>query len=244
MGGRLIARLLSLGLFAALASGEAAAAEAWQVNAVRGTALTLVDGHWVEIEAGLTLPDASVVRTLQSGNVELAAGGNIIDVGRSTAIEVFTNSTDGETLLKQYSGTITVSAQADGLRVEAADLVVAPTAGTTTISVEEGLAEVVVAPGSAASVTDRRTGQRLELAAGDVVTSDATTVVLAAASGGAGNGNAGGNNGTGNGANGNAGGNGNGNNGNAGENGNGNNGNNGNAGGGGGDNGKGKGGGG
>ncbi len=190
---RQIIRLLSLAVVAMLATGGAAAAETWQVRAVRGTALTLVDGRWVELEDGVVLPDPSVIRTLQSGRVELTAGVHVIVVGRATAVELFTTSSDGGTVLRQYSGTVTVSAGvAAGLRIETVNLVVVPLEGTMTIRVEDGLAEIVVASGSAGSVTDRRTGQRLQLAAGDVATSG-TTTGLAAASDGAGNGNAVGN---------------------------------------------------
>lgn len=233
-------RMFLAAILVAMAATPAAARD-WAAVSLRGTVLSLAGTEWSEVENGAVLGGYNALRTLQSGRLELASGSASIVVGPNTAFELFTNSQSATTLVRQYSGTLTVEAasSAGTVRLETETVHVVPIGGTVTIAIAGATTEVTVDEGGEAAVTDTATGRIVTVAAGATVSNGPRGLEIAtskrndngnagqANDGSPGSGGNAGANGNGNG-NGNAGGNGNGNNGNGnGGNGNGNGGNNG-----------------
>jgi hypothetical protein len=214
-------------LMLAASSAPALAATAWTVATVRGTAFALVGSKWEEIAKGQELVGEQVIRTLQSGRVQLDAPEGRLELGAGTAIQIDASS------VTQFSGTVTVQSAPGSSLVVVANDVVATVTGKATLRFDGDDVSIKVAGGTV-KVADASDGEIVNLVAGQSLEVSETGVLTASVGGSA---NAAGGNPNANpnaGANGNAGGNGNsggsGEN-NAGGNGNGNAGGNGNSGG-------------
>jgi hypothetical protein len=154
-------------LFAAVVS-PAAAAE-WFATTVKGTVLSLVGKAWHEVEPGPLPTSYNAIRTLQSGRLELQNGAAAISVGRNTAFELFANPEGGSTLIRQYSGQVTLrvlSSTVTELRLEALDTAIVVSAGWVSVGLANERAEIAVSERGVAAVIDLRSGHSLMLVNG------------------------------------------------------------------------------
>jgi hypothetical protein len=178
-----LAVLTALATSVALVGSAFAQAHVWTVLSTRGTALMLDEEGWRELERGMQLAATSAMRTLQSGRIEIDAGGDTIAIGPNTTLELFTNAANGTSVIRQYSGMVTVRADDDAggsVSIEAQALVVTLAAGEVSVKFVDNAASVEVGRGSAA-ITDLGTGQRLLVGAGQTVTDAGSGPVVAAA---------------------------------------------------------------
>lgn len=138
-------------------------AAGWAASSVKGTALVLETGKWVDIAAGQSLPASAVVRTLRSGRLSLVGEGLALAMGGNAALEI----SEGKDLLQLYhhAGAIAVQS-ANGQRVT-----IDTPAGRVTLSnarveitISAGVARVSITEGVAAIVDAG--GRRIELTAG------------------------------------------------------------------------------
>lgn len=101
-------------LVAALLSGAAVPvlADDWRATRLRGVVLELVNGDWRQLSRGDVVPDDRVVRTLRSGRVTFERGGERIDLGADTQVQIFDRSGKPFTTVKQYFGSVGIEANA------------------------------------------------------------------------------------------------------------------------------------
>jgi hypothetical protein len=105
--------LKTLVMAALLSSAVAPAlADDWRATRLRGVVLELVDGDWRQLSRGDVVPDDRVVRTLRSGRVTLERGGERIDLGADTQVQIFDRSGRPFTTVKQYFGAVGIEANA------------------------------------------------------------------------------------------------------------------------------------
>ena len=101
-------------LVAALLSGAAVPvlADDWRATRLRGVVLELVNGDWRQLSRGDVVPDDRVVRTLRTGRVTFERGGERIDLGADTQVQIFDRSGKPFTTVKQYFGSVGIEANA------------------------------------------------------------------------------------------------------------------------------------
>lgn len=204
-----------------LAGTVVAEGREWVAQSSDGTVLKLVDGRWTEFEDSV-ITQNSAIRTLQSGRLELESDGARISIGPNVAVELFTKPDDGRTLIRQYSGTLSIEGGRTGsgrLQLVAQDLeVVVPSGATISVAVRDDRAIVTVERGTA-EITDKSTGEMVAATNGQAIDSNGIDVAAATTTtgnepgsnanpnAGSGNNNAGGNSGDNAASNSNAGGN-------------------------------------
>jgi hypothetical protein len=109
---RHLAALLAALLLVA-GSTLAAFADDWVAVRLRGSVLQFVDGDWVKLERGASVPDDRVIRTLRNGNVEFQRGNERVTLTADTQIQIFDKGgAKPFTTVKQYFGGVTVDAEA------------------------------------------------------------------------------------------------------------------------------------
>jgi ferric-dicitrate binding protein FerR (iron transport regulator) len=107
---RILAAALALGLFAMLGALPATADD-WKIVKLRGTVVEFVEGEWQRLERGDVVPDDRVIRTL-GGRVTLVRGGETIDLGSNTQIQIFDEEARRPfTTVKQHFGTVGIEAE-------------------------------------------------------------------------------------------------------------------------------------
>jgi hypothetical protein len=179
----LASHLVGLILSVVLASGSVGAiASDWVPTTLRGTVLIIDGREWREVEPHDVVSSASAIRALQSGRLVLGSAGDSIQIGPRTTIELFTSPDQPSTLLRQYSGTVTLKAggTSAALTLEAVDYVVVPLSGTVTIEVEDDTARISVS-GGIASVTDRNSGKTVHVTFGETYSGSAAGGALVTA---------------------------------------------------------------
>lgn len=220
-------RALGVLLLVLVSSAPVAAATQWATAEARGTVFSLVGGKWEEVAKGQELSGEQVIRTLQSGRLQLDGPNGRIELGGGTAIRL------NEASVIQFSGSVTVEATMGGSLTVTANAVVATINGKATLRFDGADVLIKVTAGTVA-VADASRGQTVDLVAGQSLeASDAGMLTAGTAGDAARSGNASGGNPNASpvaGSNGNAGGNGNGNGNSGGNSGGGNSGGNGNAG--------------
>lgn len=87
-------------------------ADDWRATRLRGVVLELVDGDWRQLSRGDVVPDDRVIRTLRTGRVTLERGGERIDLGADTQVQIFDRSGRPFTTVKQYFGAVGIEANA------------------------------------------------------------------------------------------------------------------------------------
>jgi hypothetical protein len=87
-------------------------ADDWVAGKLRGAVVQLVDGQWPPLKRGMIVPDDRVVRTMAAGYVTFTRGGETLDLGPSTQIQIFDKGGKKPfTTVKEYFGTVAVEAE-------------------------------------------------------------------------------------------------------------------------------------
>ncbi len=163
---------LTLAALAMLALTTAVALpDEWSAAASRGTVLSLVGGQWNEVERGTVINGYAALRTLQSGRLELVGDSGMILVGPNSALELVIEPRTAATLVRQYSGSVTLDTNGETgreLRLETDHLTVIPNGGSLTVVIASGTSQVRVASGSAA-IASTATGEVVTAASGAIV---------------------------------------------------------------------------
>lgn len=162
----LAAAILALVVLTALPAA-AARAEDWVAVSVRGTVVQLVGTAWQEFGRGASVVDGQALRTLQSGRVVLSRGEDTLTIGAGTAIEWVAD--DGAAKIRQYSGSLTLSAGSGRVVIETPVFDVAAAGGGIVSVAFDGSETHVVVHSGDASVTDRVRGRRTALSAGQAM---------------------------------------------------------------------------
>src|SRR3954468_11844690 len=82
-----------------------ALADDWIAQQLRGPVLRLVGNQWQPLQRGMVLPDGQLVRTLGSGQVTLIRGGETLELGPNTQIQIHDKTgTKPFTTVRQYFG--------------------------------------------------------------------------------------------------------------------------------------------
>jgi FecR protein len=171
--------LVSVLLLATLGSGFAmpVLGDDWVASKLRGVVLTLVDGQWVKLERGQTVPDDRVIRTLKTGRVVFQRGPETIELGGDTQVQIFDRTGKRFTTVKQYFGTVGVEAEVQNVQHFAVQTpyLAAVVKGTKfVVTSDEDGARVDVTRGHVA-VEDRDTRQSTLVAAGQSAETSAGT---------------------------------------------------------------------
>lgn len=107
-----LARAVIAAIILALTT-SVALADDWVAVRLRGVVLELVDGEWVKLARGDVVPEARVIRTLKTGNVELQRGQETLSVGPNSQIRIFDEEGGARpfTTVQQSFGTVSVEAE-------------------------------------------------------------------------------------------------------------------------------------
>ena len=136
---------------------SAALADDWTAGKLRGAVLQLVDGQWQKLDRGMVVPDTRVIRTLAMGYVSFSRGGETIELGPNTQIQIFDKAGRKPfTTVQQYFGTVSVEANVENVQHFAVQT--------------QYLAAVV--KGTRFTVTASKTGARVEVRRGHVEVDD------------------------------------------------------------------------
>ena len=112
-------------LFGALGSVllvSAVHADDWLAGKLRGPVVQLVDGEWQPLKRGMVVPDDRVVRTMSAGYVTFTRGGETLDLGPNTQIQIFDKAGKKPfTTVKQYFGSVSVEAEVRNVQHFAVD---------------------------------------------------------------------------------------------------------------------------
>jgi hypothetical protein len=96
---------------------SAAFADDWTADKLRGAVLQLVDGQWQKLQRGMVVPDTRVIRTLGMGFVSLTRGGETIELGPNTQIQIFDKAGRKPfTTVQQSFGTVSVEANVENVQ--------------------------------------------------------------------------------------------------------------------------------
>jgi len=112
---RILIRLtlaLALTALLGLAATGSALADEWLVTKLRGKALELVGDSWQPLERGDIVADARVLRTLANARIELRRGGERLELGPDTQVQIHDRDGRRYTVVQQYFGTVSVEAEA------------------------------------------------------------------------------------------------------------------------------------
>lgn len=98
-------------MLALLVAGPAMA-EDWVVSRVRGEAVQLVQGQWIDLVRGDAIPDARAIRTGPDGRVGLTRAAETIELGASTEIKIAdAGGDDRMTSVIQTAGLVSIEAE-------------------------------------------------------------------------------------------------------------------------------------
>lgn len=151
-----------------------ALADDWVATKLRGSVLQLIDGDWVKLKRGDTVPDDRVIRTMRSGNVQFRRAAETIDLGPGTQVQIIDRSGRRYTVVKQYFGTVAIEAEVRNVKhFEVQTPHLAAVVKGTKFVVRSGKdgAAVKVTRGHVA-VEDNDTRQSVTVAAGQSVTAE------------------------------------------------------------------------
>ena len=169
-------RQAALAAVLVIAPVETAISAEWIVQRLTGTAVTLVDDHWVALEIGQVLSDPFTVRTLGRGNVHLGSANSAIALGIDTAVTL--SATDHHFDIELLAGSVSALAQGDhSVTVSAGDSEVAISSGAAEIALGENGTQITAQEGSV-SVQDVPTGNVEQLAPGEAGGSDPATAIV------------------------------------------------------------------
>lgn len=145
-------------------------ADDWQADKLRGRVLQLVDGQWQPLVRGDVVSDDRVIRTLASGYVEFTRGGETVNLGPNTQIQIHDEGgVKPFTTVQQYFGVVSVEAEVENVQHFAVQtpFLAAVVKGTKFIvtSGDEG-AQVEVDRGHVA-VTDYSTHDKTTISVGE-----------------------------------------------------------------------------
>lgn len=102
----------TLALACAVVAIDAAHADEWTADKLRGQVLELVDGQWQKLERGMVVPDSRVIRTLVFGRVTFTRGSEAVEIGPNTQIQIYDEGGRTPfTTVKQYFGSVSVGAE-------------------------------------------------------------------------------------------------------------------------------------
>lgn len=105
---------LGLAAAALLSFPTLAMADEWTASKLFGQVLQLVDGQWQPVARGDVVPDGRVIRTLGFGRATFTRGGETVDVGANTQIQIFDEKRQKPfTTVKQYFGSVSVEAEVE-----------------------------------------------------------------------------------------------------------------------------------
>ncbi len=107
-----LAMALALATLLGLAAAGSAQADDWLVTKLRGKALELVGSDWRPLERGDIVADARVLRTLANARIELRRGGERLELGPDTQVQIHDRDGRRYTVVQQYFGTVAVEAEA------------------------------------------------------------------------------------------------------------------------------------
>ena len=108
-----IAAILVTGL---IGLSTAAHADDWVAAKLRGIVLTQQDGKWVPLQRGDVVPDARVIRTLASGNVEFTRDGETIDVFGDSQIQIHDRAGQRFTTVNEVFGKVAIEANVENVK--------------------------------------------------------------------------------------------------------------------------------
>jgi len=136
---------------------SAALADDWTAAKLRGPVLQLVDGQWQKLDRGMVVPDTRFIRTLGMGYVTFTRGGETIDLGPDTQIQIFDKGGRKPfTTVQQSFGTVSIEANVENVQHFAVQT--------------QYLAAVV--KGTRFTVTSSKTGSKVEVHRGHVEVDD------------------------------------------------------------------------
>ena len=136
---------------------SAALADDWTADKLRGPVLQLVDGQWQKLDRGMVVPDTRVIRTLGMGYVTFTRGGETIDLGPNTQIQIYDKGGRKPfTTVQQSFGTVSIEANVENVQHFAVQT--------------QYLAAVV--KGTRFTVTSGKTGSKVEVHRGHVEVDD------------------------------------------------------------------------
>ena len=106
-------RLWVLGVVILMSAvSTAALADDWLADKLRGPVLQFVDKQWQPLERGMIVPDSRAVRTLATGHVTFTRGGETVELGPNTQIQIFDKGgAKPFTTVKEAMGTVSIEAQ-------------------------------------------------------------------------------------------------------------------------------------
>lgn len=125
-----------------------ATADEWVVAKLRGGVFVYVEGGWEQLRRGDTVPDDRVIRTQPSGRATFVRGGESVEVGPSTQIQIIDRRGRAFTTIRQFYGQVEVDAEVQnvehfGVRTPYLAAVVKGTRFIVTSDKERSLVEVV-----------------------------------------------------------------------------------------------------
>ncbi|WP_297112258.1 FecR family protein [uncultured Devosia sp.] len=136
------------------ASVPSAFAEDWTAERLQGQVEKFVDGAWMPLARGDTIPNAAKIRTTSGARVELQRGGESITLGGSTEIVINQAETHRMTRIVQVLGTVSVEAEKRNVQhfsvqtpvmvaiVKGTQFTVTYRNGLASVDVDEGVVEV------------------------------------------------------------------------------------------------------
>jgi hypothetical protein len=107
----------TLGLASLVLLTSGAAADDWVATKLRGPVLQLENGEWQPLNRGDVVPDERPIRTLATGHVTFVRGGETVDLGPNTLIQIHDKAgAKPFTTVTQYFGQVTVEAEVQNVQ--------------------------------------------------------------------------------------------------------------------------------
>jgi hypothetical protein len=167
---------LFAGALSALLSIAPALADDWTAQQLRGQVLQLVAKQWQPLNRGDVVPDDRVIRTLGFGRVTFTRGGETIELGPNTQIQIHDRGGSKPfTTVTQYFGSVGVEAEVENVQHFAVDtpFLAAVVKGTKfVVTASKTGASVSVTRGHVA-VDDNANHQHVTIGVGQSATIDA-----------------------------------------------------------------------
>jgi hypothetical protein len=166
---------LGAGFLAALFSVAPAMADDWTAQQLRGQVLQLVAQQWQPLNRGDVVPDARVIRTLGMGRVTFVRGGETIELGPNTQIQIHDRAGSKPfTTVTQYFGTVGVEADVRNVQHFAVDtpFLAAVVKGTKFVVTSGKTGTSVAVNRGHVAVDDHANHQHVTIAVGQSATVD------------------------------------------------------------------------
>jgi hypothetical protein len=110
-------RLLILAAIVLISGAGAASADAWTAVRLRGVVLQLVEGAWQPVHRNDAIADGTVIRTLNSGYVDLTRGSETVSLGPTTQIQIFDKGgAKPFTTVQESFGQVAVEAEVENVQ--------------------------------------------------------------------------------------------------------------------------------